>query len=45
MISAQGDTDSIRNVCTGTGRLKLILAPNEDLETVKLQFLKAGYAI
>jgi hypothetical protein len=36
IISSVVDTDSIRNVCTGTGRIKLRLAPNEDVEIVKL---------
>ena len=39
------DSDSIRNVCTGTGRLKLRLGAGDDLDIVKLQFLKAGFGI
>ncbi len=39
------DQDSIRNVCTGTGRIKVRISENEDLEKVKLNFLKAGYGI
>lgn len=45
VISAVIDQDSIRNVCTGTGRVKLRLAANEDIESVKLQYLKAGYGV
>ncbi len=45
VISAQLDEDSIRNVCTGTGRVKLRLAPDEDQEAVKLRYLSAGYGI
>ena len=45
VISAIVDSDSIRNICTGTGRVKLRLAANEDLDTVKLQYVKAGYAV
>lgn len=45
VISSKVDTDSIRNVCTGTGRIKLRLAANEDVEIVKLQFLKAGFGV
>lgn len=36
VISAVIDQDSIRNICTGTGRVKLRLAANEDVDTVKL---------
>ena len=45
MISAHVDIDSIKNACLGTGRIKLRLAGNENLDTVKLQFLKAGYGV
>lgn len=45
VISAQVETDSIRNVCLGTGRIKLRLAENEDVDNVKLQFLKAGFGV
>lgn len=45
VISAVVDEDSIRNVCTGTGRIKLRLGGEDELDTVKLQFLKAGYGI
>ena len=36
IISATIETDSIKNICTGTGRLKLRLGPGEELDTVKL---------
>ncbi len=39
------ESDSIRNVCTGAGRIKLRLLPEESSETVVLNFLKAGYAV
>jgi hypothetical protein len=45
VISAVVDEDAIQNVCTGTGRIKLRLGGDEDLDQVKLQFLKAGYGI
>jgi len=45
VISAVVDQDSIRNICTGTGRVKLRLAENEDLDNVKLQYVKAGYSV
>lgn len=45
VISATIDSDSIRNVCIGTGRVKLRLGQNEDIDVVKLQFLKAGFGV
>lgn len=36
VINAVIDHDSITNACTGTGRVKLRLGPNEDLDMVKL---------
>lgn len=45
VISSTIETDSIRNVCTGTGRIKMRLQPEEDPEAIKLNFLKAGFAI
>lgn len=45
VISAKVDHDSITNDCVGTGRVKLRLAPEEDLETVKLRYLKEGYSV
>ncbi len=36
IISAVVDEDSIRNVCTGTGRIKLRLGGDDELDTVKL---------
>ncbi len=45
VITAVIDHDSITNACTGTGRVKLRLGPNEDLDMVKLQYLKAGYGV
>lgn len=45
VISATIDHDSINNSCTGTGRVKLRLTPDENLDIVKLQYLKAGFAV
>lgn len=36
VIVATIDQDSIRNVCTGTGRIKLRLTDGDDVEQVKL---------
>ena len=45
VISATLDHDSITNNCLGTGRVKLRLAPNENIDIVKLQYLKAGIGV
>ena len=45
VINVVVDNDSIRNVCTGTGRIKIRLGANEDLDMVKLQYLKAGFGV
>jgi hypothetical protein len=45
VISVQLDQDSIKNENLGTGRIKLRLGPNEDVDKVMLQFLKAGYGV
>lgn len=45
VISTSVDTNSVTNACTGTGRIKLRLGPSDDLESVKLQYLKAGYGV
>lgn len=45
VISSIVDTNSLTNACTGTGRIKMRLSPNEDLDTVKLQYLKAGFGV
>ena len=45
VITVVVDHDSITNKCTGTGRVKLRLGPNEDLENVKINYMKAGYSV
>ena len=45
VISSVVDHDALTNSCTGTGRLKLRLTEAEDLDAVKLKFIKEGYAI
>lgn len=42
VVEATVDQDAIRNVCTGTGKIKVRLGESEDLEQVKLEFLKVG---
>jgi len=45
VISVSIDHDALTNACTGSGRVKLRLGPGEDLETVKLKYIKAGYGV
>lgn len=45
VVSVNVDHDSISNVCTGTGRIKIRLGPTENADSVMLQFLKAGYGV
>jgi hypothetical protein len=45
VISAVVDEDAIRNVCTGTGRIKMRLGGEDEVDQAKLQFLKAGYGV
>lgn len=45
VISSVIETDSIKNTCTGAGRIKMRLQAEEDPEMIKLNFLKAGYAV
>lgn len=45
VISASVDNDSIRGVCSGTGRIKIRVGADEDVDTIKLQYLKAGFAV
>ncbi|CDW87720.1 UNKNOWN [Stylonychia lemnae] len=45
VISAVVEQDAITNNCVGTGRIKLRLGGEDEVDNVKLQFLKAGYAV
>mmetsp|Transcript_5178 Transcript_5178/g.3870 ORF Transcript_5178/g.3870 Transcript_5178/m.3870 type:complete len:142 (+) Transcript_5178:197-622(+) len=45
VITATVDSDAITNSCTGTGRVKFRLGPNEDAETVKVRYLKEGFGL
>jgi hypothetical protein len=42
VVEAIVESDSIKNVCTGVGRVKVRLGEGEDLEQVKTNFLRAG---
>ena len=45
VISATIDVDKLTNHCVGSGRVKLRLGPNENLETVKETYEKCGYIV
>ncbi len=45
VINVVVDHDSITNNCVGTGRVQLRLGPHEDLESVKINYMKAGYSV
>jgi hypothetical protein len=37
--------DAIKNTCIGTGRIKLRLGDEDEIDNVKFQFLKAGLGV
>lgn len=45
VISATIDEDSIKNVCTGTGRIKMRLTNEDNLESIKLKYVNAGITV
>ena len=45
VIAATIDLDKITNSCLGTGRVQLRLSPQEDLEQVKMNYLKQGFNV
>ena len=45
VVEATVDHDAIRNVCTGSGKIKVRLGDGEDIEQVKLSLLKAGFDV
>lgn len=42
IIEATVEVDTIANMCTGTGKLKVRLGDGEDVDQLKLQLIKAG---
>ncbi len=42
VVDVTVEQDTIRNICTGQGKIKVRLGDGEDAETVKMQFIKAG---
>ena len=45
VISATVDQDNIRGLCTGTGRIKMRLTNEDNLENIKLKYVQEGYAV
>lgn len=44
-MDAVVDHDAIKNVCTGTGTIRVRLGEGEDAEQVKNNFIKAGLQV
>jgi hypothetical protein len=44
-VEATIDQDTIRNVCTGLGKIKVRLGEGEDIDSVKLHFMQAGLSV
>lgn len=42
VISASVDQDNMKGICTGTGKIRVRLNPNEDLDQIELNFAKQG---
>lgn len=45
IISATVEEDNFRGICTGTGRISIRLNQGENGDTVKLNFIKAGFIV
>jgi len=45
VINATIEQDTIRNICTGNGRIKIRITEDEDLDSIKLGYIKQGYSI
>jgi len=45
VVEVTVDNDTIRNICTGTGKIRVRLGDGEDLEQIKNQFLQAGIEV
>ena len=45
VISATLDVDKLTNSCVGTGRVKLRLGPNENLDQVRDNYEKCGFIV
>lgn len=45
VINATVEQDAITNNCVGNGRIKLRLGGEDEVDNIKLQFLKAGYGV
>ena len=45
VVDATVDQDTIKNVCIGTGKIRVRLGDGEDLDHMKEQFLQAGLGV
>lgn len=45
VISTSIDVDNLRNVCKGTGRVKVRLGADDTVDMVKVRLMKEGYGI
>ena len=45
VISATVNEDNLKGHCTGTGRIKLRLTNEDNLESIKLKLVNAGFSI
>jgi hypothetical protein len=45
VINATVEEDNFRGVCTGNGRLQIRLNHGENVDSVKLNFMRLGYSV
>ena len=45
IISATVNEDNLKGHCTGTGRIKLRLTNEDNLDKIKLKLVNAGYTV
>lgn len=45
VVGVETDTDNIKNVCTGTGRIKFRVGEGESAEIVKHRLAAEGYEV
>lgn len=45
VVSAEVREDNLKGICTGEGRIKIRLNEGETINQVRLNFVRAGYAV
>ena len=45
VVAAEVQQDNLKGVCTGEGRIKIRLNEGENLNQVRLNFVRAGYSV